>query len=250
MIRIYLIFLIGFFVSSCAKTTGDGSNCSALDNIHINSNSPVQIGQTIKFAVPEVGGYRIYTWHGPNNYSGQEPADSITYAELKQEGWYYLNISKPDCNSWIDSVYIDVKLNQGTPSCTISSNTCTYSNLFNDTYNSIHKSIDPSYNVLTLSADGTSNMKVLFHPRWNTVEPEDGIYNTINVPVFDPVDANYNKVFISTVKQSIYWASHPDQKVYVSHVNNKLQVRFCSFAMSGSNGTSYTTSVSGNLNEQ
>ncbi|HET6994569.1 MAG TPA: hypothetical protein VFI06_06290, partial [Chitinophagaceae bacterium] len=66
--------------------------------------------------------------------------------------------------------------------------------------------------------------------------------------LFTQSDGNYNKVFITTVKSSIYWASHPGQTVYVSHVNGKLQVRFCGLTLSGSNGgTGFTTLASGNV---
>jgi len=253
--NLLLCFAAILVLGSCKKVSdpndpSDPTYCDALNNIHITATTSLQIGQTIKLSVPEIGGYRIYSWIGPNNYTNQYPDDSITYASLKHEGWYYLNVTKPDCNTKFDSVYVDILLNQGTPACNIAANACTFSNLFDDNFTSVHRSLDPGYGVLTIAAYGTADMKVLFHPQWNSREPEDGIYNTINVPTFDQVDGNYNKVFISTVKQGIYFASHPDQQVYVSHLNGKLQVRFCALAMSGSNGTTYNTAASGNLVDQ
>lgn len=203
---------------------------------------------------PEIGGRRIYTWTGPDNYTlgkNGETEDSIVHVELKNEGWYYLALSRDDCPVVkLDSVYFDVKLKQGTPACSTTTNSCYYSNLSDDSYSIIKKSINPTYNVLTLSANGVGNMNILFHPAWKNTEPEDGIYITNSAEFFDQTDRNYNKVYVTTTKQSIYWGSQPNQQVFVSHINGKLQVRFCNLAMSGSNGTSFVTSATANIVQQ
>ncbi len=61
------------------------------------------------------------------------------------------------------------------------------------------------------------------------------------------IKENFNKVYIRTVKNSISWTSHESQIVYVSHVNGKLQVRYCNLQMGGNIGTSFTTTTSGNV---
>ncbi len=227
--------------------------CINIGNATLFHNSPVVIGQTIKFGTQEVGGYRIYSWRGPNNYTNQYPDDSIIYAELKHEGWYYLSLfsANGDCQK-IDSFYMDVKLQQGTAPCTVTANTTTFNNLPDNSYTSIVKGIDPSLSQKWLTCNGPSsaNLQIYFHTGWRTKEPEDGIYVTQNTPVFDQTDYNYNKVFISTTKSSLYWSSHANQTIYVSHVGTKLQVRFCNLSMSGYNGTSFTTIASGNIIEQ
>jgi hypothetical protein len=254
--NIFLIFsiLISLSFYSCKKTPSeDELTCININNATLFSNSPVTIGQPISFGTQEVGGYRLYSWRGPNNYSDQYPTDGFSYAELKHEGWYYLSLISiaGDCQK-IDSFYMDVKLQQGTPLCTVTNNTTTYNNLFNDSYTSVTKGIDPNFSQKYLDCSGGlySNMKIYFHTSWRTKEPEDGIYNTINTPVFGQIDYNYNKVFITTTKNSIYWSSHDNQQVYVSHIGSKLQVRFCNLSMGGYNGTSYTTIASGNIIEQ
>jgi len=239
------------FTSCSPEKISDETICQNIQNVTLSSNSPVTIGQTIKISAPEVGGYRIYSWTGPNNYQSQEPGDSIIDAQLQNEGWYHLNLSNPDCTAKIDSVYVDIKLQQGAPSCTIANNTCTYNNLFDDTYSSVHQSFEPNSGYRQLAATGTSPLNVLFHPYWKTHQPEDGIYETINVPSFGQIDNNYNKVFVTTTKSSVYFGSAELQNVFVSHVNNKLQVRFCNLVMGGSNGsTSFTTQASATLTEQ
>jgi len=254
--NLILFAFVSVIVVSCTPekiNENETGNCENIDNATITSNSPVTIGETIKFGTQEVGGYRIYEWRGPGNYNGQEPSDSITDANLENEGWYYLHLYSLDDNSCqkFDSVYIDVKLKQGTPACSIANNTCNYNNLGDDSYTSAQKRIDPTYSFKSLMASGPSgaNIIIYFHPFWVSAEPEDGIYTTTNVPSFDQTDNNYNKVFVTTTKSSIYWASHEDQNVYVSHVNGKLQVRFCNLSMGGYNGTSYTTIASGNVIE-
>ncbi len=235
---------------SCKKENALIANtCAALYPIAITSNSPVNIGETMQLSCPEIKRECTYSWTGPNNYTSQNNSNSIVNAELKNEGWYFVSVSTKDCpTAKLDSVYFDIK-NQGTPACNSSINTCTYSDLTNDTYSSVQKSINPAYNVLTLSAKGSATLEILFHPIWKTTEPEDGIYYTINTASFDKANGNYNKVYVTMVKQSNNWGSQPNQQVFVSHVNGKLQVRFCNLAMGCNSGTAFITST-GNLVEQ
>jgi hypothetical protein len=243
-----LILSVTTILSGCIKpVVSEKSNCENIKNATITSNSPVTIGQTIKFGTKEVGGYRIYDWSGPNFFDGQEPSDSFTDAQLTHEGWYYLHLYSLDANcEKFDSVYIDVKLQQGNPSCSITNNTAQFSNLFDDTFTSVSKTIDGGTSLKKLSASGPNgaNITIFFHPQWANKEPEDGIYTTVNILSFS---GNYNKVFVTTTKSSIYWSSREGYNVYVSHVNGKLQVRFCGLSMGGYNGTSYTTIASGNI---
>lgn len=247
-------FLIAsFFYTGCKKGEEETTNCANIENARITANTPLTIGQELKFSVPEVDGYRIYSWTGPNNFTSQYADNSISYVELENEGWYRLHLYslEGDCEKF-DSVYIDVKLEQGTPTCTVTNNNTNYSNMGSDSYTLIKKQIETSYSQKALLATGGFgvNMTVLFHTRWRTAEPEDGIYYTTNTPTFGQFDNNYNKVFVTTTKNSIFWSSAANQKVYVSHVGGKLQVRFCNLSMGGSNGTSFTTSASANLVEQ
>jgi len=112
--NLILFAFVSVIVVSCTPekiNENETGNCENIDNATITSNSPVTIGETIKFGTQEVGGYRIYEWRGPGNYNGQEPSDSITDANLENEGWYYLHLYSLDDNSCqkFDSVYIDVK---------------------------------------------------------------------------------------------------------------------------------------------
>ena len=248
---IFLISIIfgSLILSGCKKQNSDTENtCQNIKNATLFSNSPVVIGHFFLFGTQEVGGYRIYSWNGPENFHSQYPKDSIE-VQLKNEGWYYLTLysANGQCQK-NDSVYLDVKLQQGTPVCKTDINTTTYNNLSADKYTIVKKYIEPNLSQKSLYATGGmySNMTIYFHTHWRTAEPEDGIYFTTNTPVFDQADNNYNKVFITTTKSSIYFGSNEGQIVYVSHVNSKLQLRFCNIIMGGNN---YNTSASGNLVE-
>ena len=251
--RMYLAIAMAVACFACNKEKkANDATCENIQNITLYSNSPVAVGKPIEFGTQEVGGYRVYSWTGPNNFMSQDATNSISEAQLQNEGWYFLNLthtgSDGDCQK-IDSVYIDISLPQGSAPCSIGSNTTQYNNLSDDAYSSVIKAIDPTYSLKTLSANGGvySNLTIYFHPYWRTAEPEDGIYITTNIPLFDQADNNYNKLFITTTKNSSYWASAEGQSVYVSHVNGKLQVRFCSLSLG--DGT-YQTMASGNVIEQ
>jgi hypothetical protein len=235
--------LVFIFFFSCIKGK---SNCKNIAKATVTSNSPVTIGETITFSTQEVGGYRTYEWRGPDHYDWSYPANSITYAELKNEGWYYLEIysMNGDYCRKSDSVYIDVKLKQGTPPCTLANNTSTFNNMASDTYTAVVKMNDAGLSLkkLTTVWPSQKNIGIYFHPHWNWIEPEDGIYTTSDIPVWGQTDFNYNQLYIETVKNSTLWTSRLDQEVYVSHVNGKLQVRFCNLNMGG-------TIASGNVLE-
>lgn len=249
-----LLFIYLVCTTGCKKTTGgseDAQQCQRIHNATIYANTPLTIGQTLRFGTQEVDGYRLYSWIGPNNYTNQYPSDSITNVQLQNEGWYHLHLTNTAGCEKFDSVFVDVKLQQGTPSCNVATNTIQRSNTFGDTYSSMQKEIESNLSLKALVGHGSyCDATVYFHPVWRTKEPEDGIYYTTNTALYDQTDFNYNKLYIEVTSMSILWASHADQQVYVSHVNGKLQVRFCSLAMSGSNGNTYTTSASGNLVEQ
>ena len=242
----YSLLAIVLFVS-CDKINGNNADeCDNIKQVRIDATTDLDYGQTLKLLLPDLGINTYYSWTGPANFNWTGKKYEGT-ATLKNRGMYYLNISNVDCESKNDSVYIKVKLPQGVAPCTPTLNVATYNNLANDSYTTIVKGIESSYNQFALSCSGVGNLRVLFHQEWKTKEPEDGIYTTISSPSFGQIDYEYNKVFVTTTKSSIFWSSQPDQKVYVSHVNGKLQIKFCDLIMSGSNGTSYTTKISTNI---
>ncbi len=108
--------------------------------------------------------------------------------------------------------------------------------------------MDVDWNCKNLSAPslgGYPDFNIYFEYYWNNKEPEDGAYDISNTITFD--DGNPYSVFIASTYSSIYFQANPG-KVYVSHVNGKIQVTFCNITFSGSlGGPTYTTSATGNL---
>jgi hypothetical protein len=248
------LFCLTIFLVSCIKQTTEDPDatvvCTSISSIKATATpTTITIGESSTIAVTNVVDV-IYSWTEPFNNSVYARTLDVSNAGLKDRGWYYVNAYNPNCTATkSDSVYLNVKLKQGTPACTIPNNTCNNSLVSSETYSSITRGIDASYGVLSLSASTAGgDIRFLFHPHWKFVEPEDGIYETINSPTFDPVNPEYNKVFFTITKSSIYWASWADQTVYVSHLNGKLQVRFCNLNLNGSlGGPVYTNKSSANL---
>ncbi|MEO6489240.1 MAG: hypothetical protein ABIO04_04795, partial [Ferruginibacter sp.] len=173
--RLLTCFIVAILFTGCIKDSPseEEQTCNALNSVHqITGTTSVHIGEPITVSVPEIVGYRIFSWVGPDNFNSQYPDNNITtYAELKNEGWYYVHVSSPDCNeSQADSIYVDVLLNQGNPSCATTTNNITYDNISiaDQTYTSVYKGINASYGVFGLSASNSgSDIDIIFHPYWN-----------------------------------------------------------------------------------
>lgn len=244
----YIIILLILF-SSCIKIGSDLTICDDIKNVTAIANPiSVNIGGTINLSTSNNGIDAFFEWRSSNFSSPLFGAtQTISSAKISDRGWYYLRIFNSQCSDpKIDSVFVSVKLPQGTPACTISNNNINYSNMSNDVFGNIFKNIDATFSLLRLSGSSSgADIAIYFHPFWKlNNEPEDGIYYTTNLPSFS---GDFNKVYIRAIKNSIAWSSHESQTVYVSHVGGKLQVKFCNLQMGGSNGTSFTTTVNGNI---
>lgn len=254
----FLCVCIIFIIQSCTKetTTDIAANdpaptnptCAKISTIKATATpATITIGENSTISATDVANI-IYNWSGPVSTASYTRTISINNAGLKDRGWYYMGAGSQDCiETKYDSVYLNVKLKQGTPPCAVANNTCNNTLVTSETYSSITRGL--SSGLLSLSASTLGgDIKLIFHPHWKTVEPEDGIYYTTNIATFDPVNPDFNKVFFTMTKSSIYWSTWADQTVYVSHINGKLQVRFCDLNMNGSlGGPVYTNKSSANL---
>jgi len=244
----FISFAVIVFFSSCEKNASN--NCIDIASARAYSNSPITIGQTLKIWTNEIDGC-TYQWTGPSSFSSQYATDSISDAQINQSGWYYLRVYSldNDCSNF-DSVYVDVRLQQGNEPCTVTANNIIFSNIADMSFSTVYKGVESTYSLKSLySSSSSGDVDIYFPPHWRDIEPADGLYTTYNSPLFDPVDPVYNKVTITAINSGIYWTCYPNQTVYVSHVNGKLKVAFCNLQMSGSNGTSFTTIADGNIIE-
>lgn len=249
MKKIFLAIVIIASLNSCIKTSDDEPVCIGIKNIKaVVTPTSVNSGGSITLSTTNNDLNAYYEWRSANLNAPSFGAKlEISNAKISDRGWYYLRVYTSSCSEdKKDSVYVTVKLPQGSPTCTVTSNTVNYNNMSTDVYSSISKSNNASLSLLSLSGNSSgSSLIVNFHPFWTaTNEPEDGIYYTNNIPSFS---GDFNQVYITLSKNSIPWVCNASQPVYVSHVNGKLQVKYCNLPMGGYNGTSFSTLASGTI---
>ncbi|MGL2967410.1 hypothetical protein [Flavobacterium sp. XGLA_31] len=243
-------------IIGCSSSDGgssDNANCDELAGIHILPLAPVYIGAEITLnATPSDN--VVYHWTGPlgwEAYNGGLPGINTSAtvtgeAKIKHSGWYYLQASVEGCEDRIDSVYVDVKLNQGVPTCSLIDNKATFNTnvtLGNQTfYGSYYNAngVGGGYEVTANSSNG--DMYLYFPSYWQTHPLADGIYYTTddNSSNIDTVD----RVYLWDVNGNISWHATAGYPVYVSHVAGKIRIAFCSIPFSGSfNGNPYTATI-------
>lgn len=234
---------------SCKKDAG--STCPTSLKLSLSNNSPA-IGESFTITAPKETENNIFNWIGPG-YSSSSNSNTLTLDDIKywNRGWYYCLKSNSECNTTIrDSVFVDVKLKQGTPSCALTNNFFTSSNLvLDETFTSVTQGMDPTFNAMGVYGKGSygePTLRVLFNSYNGNTEPVDGIYTTTNMPTFD-VTQQYNDVSVSFIYQGIYFHCRPDQDLYVVHVDGKIQVSFCNMVFS--DGVSITTTCKGKMTE-
>lgn len=254
-------FLIALFLSLVfnACTPGGGSDedalnqtCDALALLNAQSFTPVTKGGEINLSADYLEG-AFYHWSGPNNFDANGRTPTVTSsAYYNHRGLYYVTISRDGCPDRVDDVYVDVKFPQGTPSCALINNRATFSgavslgtqNFGFMTFGAAQ--VGDNYQVVANSSNG--DMSMYMSPYWKTHDFEDGIYYTTTDP--SPDYSDFDKIFISDVNGSIYWACEANKPVYVSHVGGKVRISFCSISFSGSTGgPSYTTIISAQLTQ-
>lgn len=226
-------------------------NCEKIKNVKITTEkTSYTVGDEIHLTVNEMPDIALYTWthtNSLNSISSDETVD-IIYAEKSHEGWYYLHVSYPECESHLDSIYITVKNKVTTAPCTPANNTVTFSSIPDINPATVSWSYNTTWNRRVLSASGSfgyPDFNIYFNTHWDTTEPEDGEYTITGMSETNQYPPY--TVYISSLYSGIFFQAGSG-KVYVSHVNGKLRVTFCSVSMSGSNGgPSFTATAAGML---
>jgi hypothetical protein len=229
--------------SACSKKSGsDYIDC--FKNFHLTpKDSVIYAGDDVTIYASSPEG--IFDWAGPGGFSDHTSSDGnyITIKSIKitQSGWYYCGVSGPECNPASDSVYIHVRFPKGTPPCSVADNTITNTIGLPDINSPmVQRGFDVDLNSVSLSVyQGIGYQEIYFF--FNTGgknEPQDGVYTTKNIGAFDG-DDDANTVNVACNYFPFYLVSLNGQKVYVSHVNGKLRVAFCSLSMqdAGASGT-------------
>lgn len=237
-----------FIFISCEKTT----EVTCTTPVHLSAtNTAPAVGESFTITARRGSENDLFHWWEPGNYSSVYGTTlTVDDPGYLDRGWYYCSKSNTACSrTLVDSIFIDVKLQQGTPPCTITNNSITGGSIPTTNFYNVYKNFDPSFNGVALHGSATygypADFRLLFNSNNGNTEPVDGIYTTTNTPLFSQTDP-YIWVSLSFVYGGQFYHCHPDQKVYVSHVNGKLSASFCDVPFS--NGT-YIFNVSGKLTE-
>lgn len=246
------ILLSLFCFTGCIKADKSEKNCAAIQTVKITgAQKQYYKGDEIKLgssAQPDA----YFSWHraGMNELSSSTSL-TIDYCDKSHEDMYYLTVSNPDCTTHHDSVYISVINKPVEAPCSPTNNTISFSSIPGISFGAASWEFNNTWNRKLLrgyQSYGYPDLNVYFHYYWNSREPEDGEYSISSSITTSDGDAY--QVYITSLYGGIYFQSHPG-KVYVKHVNGKIQVTICSLTLSGSNGgTSATTTVTGRLTAQ
>ncbi len=237
-----------FIFTGCKK---EENNCST--DIQLTStNLKPTAGETFTITALKMSDNDLFQWSGPGNYSSSY-GNSITIdnAGYLDRGWYYCAKSNTECGQTIsDSIFIDLRLRQGTAPCTITNNSLSGGGIPKTNFYRVTKNFDPTFNGKALYGTASigypTDFRVLFNSNNGNTEPVDGIYTTTNSIIFSQTDP-YVWVSLSFVYGGQFFHSHPDKDVFVNHVNGKLSASFCNVPFS--NGTTIIN-ISGKLTEQ
>lgn len=246
-------FFCFVFLSACSKK--NENSCPTSFKITASSLTPT-VGETVTLsAFPE---RYNYIWNGPMNFHEVQTTGlnsiSIDNIKINQSGWWVGSLTGTGCGVLTDSVYIEVKYKQGSPSCALTDNKISGSGLPDLQASSVRKYFDNSWNCLALYASrtfGYPTYTFLFNSYNGHAEPKDGLYTTTDVQVFNQ-SQDANVIYGQCQYGSYFFKTQAAQTVYVSHVGGKLRVAFCGLKMSGDNGNGVitTSTFSGQLTEK
>jgi hypothetical protein len=240
LLTLVLLLLASTTLLSCEKLIGGKNDtCDKIKSAKIQvSKTNFYAGEEIRLSAVE-GTNIFYGWNHSNipGNLGSSSSYTIPSCSKSHEGWFYLSVSNPDCTTKYDSVYITVTNQPVAAPCTPVNNKVDFSLLPDITFGSASWSYDGSYNSRNLRGYqglGYPDINVFFHSYWNNKEPEDGAYSLHNT--FSFTDVNTYHVYLTTHYGINLYVAHTG-KVYVSHVNGKIQATFCNVTFSGSGST-------------
>lgn len=240
---------------TCTKSSGSGYT-ACFENFHLTiQDTVIHAGDDVTIYASDP--YAIYRWAGPNNFFLQSPGNDNTLIlrniKVTQSGWYHATASGPQCNPASDSIYVNVRYPQGTAPCVLADNSVKNTAGLPGLSNYI---VTKQYDATTqgIAVEAFYNLAApvyyfYFNSRNGNTEPKDGIYNTKNIYVFDD-DDDANTVNVACLAGIFYFNSNMYQKVYVSHVNGKLRINFCSLQMSDGDNGGAAGSFSGQFTEK
>ena len=246
--------MVTLFFQGCKKYTEqdmDQYNCDQIRKVRISiPKTSYHVGDSIVMKMSLVPPISLVSWNRGTNLSqnGDDTTLTIYPCTKDDDGWWYLNVSFPGCAVMNDSVYISVLNNPVNPACTTQENVAIFSSIPDISFTSTTWGLDPDLNarVLQGASLGDQYMKIYFNTFWNSREPEDGAYNIYSISDFYSTNDEYSVYMVSGYSGLFFTAG--SGKLYVTHVNKKLKVTFCSATFTATEGYNvYTTSATGSI---
>ena len=231
-------FLLPILILSGLTACEKKPTCASSMVLTASNLTPTVGDEVIITALKETSN-EVFQWNGPDvNNINQSNTLTITNIKLSQSGVYSCSKGNTDCNTSLsDTILINVQLKQETPPCTPAVNLVTCSNIPSVAFSSVTKGFGTVFNTINLygsaSTIGYPTFTVLFNSYNGNVEPLDGTYITTDRQVFNILQEP-NEISISFLYASNFYHCRPGNKVYVIHVNGKLQVTFCNLEFGSS----------------
>jgi hypothetical protein len=213
------LFSLAFF-SSCSK----GGGCDQPSPIIINHNGPVVEGWNLDLRAEYATSQHTYKWSGPNGWTAQTSGSNADLVSIENitaagSGEYKLQLVSKGCVEYEGKVDIEV-IAPPAPPCTVAANTATSSVAgvggYSFTYRNFGASSGHYMVEATQAGDGMTLSFVGNDP------PVPGTYKTNGYWGMEP-----GKVGLYIGAGVYDFVANPDQTVYVTKVNNKLEVSFC-----------------------
>lgn len=252
----YLTFCLSFLFlnSSCLKFDNSPqvsktkpSSCEDFSNLKMRMVDTFECGKDIYISIDSIEGVRYY-WEGPTLINVPDYLNRIKVtddANLFHRGWYYVTTSFKNCPSKLDSIYVNVKLNQGKPTCSPPNNTSTYSgsgiNIPNKNFTNVSSNkFSSSFEIYAGGSTG-GDFKLVFSEYWTKNKLETGIYYTTkDNSLYEITDIN--KVYIEDRNYNNRWQAEEKQPVFISYVNGMLTVTICDLYIYDPSNSSFLNS--------
>ena len=211
----------------CLQSCSKSNNCPETPSIIYNLNETVIVGFPLRLeAETQTTGY-IYKWSGPNGWGKQYDTNtSDAYVQVRENmtvadaGEYRLQLINTDgCADYEEKTMVEVK---STPTCSPAANTSTSSIAGLGNFNFATRTFVAGNGHYAMTGGDTAPGDYLAIVFPNDILPEPGIYETGEQMGTEPGKVG---VFIAVAGNT--YLANPGQPVFVSRVNNKIEITFC-----------------------
>jgi hypothetical protein len=252
-----IIYCLIFITNSCLKYDNSSStpsgkikpgSCEEFAKSRFRPIDTIECGQEIYISYDSCPAGTRYEWTGPTLINVPYDLNQLKLtndANIFHRGWYYMRASYKNCPIKKDSIYINIKLNQGKPACNPSNNTSTYTgtgiSINTKNFTSVRSSV--SGNTFEIYAGGSSggDFRLIFNEYWVKNKLESGIYYTTNDYSLSEKE-DINKVYVEDRNFSQRWQTEEKKPVYISYVNGKLTVNICDLYIYDPSSSSFLNS--------